>query len=75
MNQLSAGSHVTPLFVTTQLETNTILLILIEEVVALKQLISELRDVYKRQVLLGPLYILYNIIKNHILWPKILLKN
>ncbi len=31
VNQLSTGSHVTPLVVTTQLETHAILLILIEE--------------------------------------------
>ena len=44
VNQLSTGSHVTPLVVTTQLETNTILFILIEEVVALEQLIGELSE-------------------------------
>ena len=71
MNQLSTGSHVTPLVVTTQLETNTILLILIEEVVALEQLIGELSE---RQAVasLTVQALLHAILRHHVVYSDML---
>ena len=71
VNQLSTGSHVTPLVVTTQLETNTILLILIEEVVALEQLIGELSE---RQAVasLTVQALLHAILRHHVVYSDML---
>ena len=41
-NKFGTSSHVTPLVITTQLQLNTVLLILIEEVVTLQKLIGKL---------------------------------
>ena len=71
VNQLSTGSHVTPLVVTTQLETNTILFILIEEVVALEQLIGELSE---RQAVasLTVQALLHAILRHHVVYSDML---
>ena len=71
VNQLSTGSHVTPLVVTTQLETHAILLILIEEVVALEQLIGELSE---RQAItcLTVQALLHAILRHHVVYSDML---
>ncbi len=71
MNQLSTGSHVTPLVVTTQLKAHAKLLILIEEVVALEQLIGELCE---RQTItsLTIQALLHAILRHHIVYSDML---
>ena len=71
VNQLSTGSHVTPLVVTTQLEAHAKLLILIEEVVALEQLIGKLCE---RQTVtsLTIQALLYAILRHHIVYSDML---
>src|SRR3712207_8543875 len=63
--QLRTGGHVTPLVVATQLQTNAIFLILIEEVVALEQLIGKLGE---RQSVAGFAIqaLLYAVLSHHV---------